>query len=356
MPTVRDLLAAVETLAPPQYGFGFDKLGLQVGDPSATVSRVLVTLDCTLDVVRQARETGTEAIVAHHPLLFRPLDTVRLDDPKGKIVAELIQSGIAMIAAHTNWDCAPGGVNDALAAALGLKDVVPAGSRSDHKTWKLVVFVPEANRPAVQQAIGDAGAGRIGLYDQCVFWSSGTGTFRPLVGTNPAIGAVGEQKEVAENRLEALVPESRLGAVVAALVAAHPYEEPAYDLIPVKEASGYPLLRVGDLATPKSPAEFADHVDACLGTRCWLWPGGRPVQRVAVCGGAGDDEWRNTIAAGADTFVTGEVKHHNAVEASAAGLTLVAAGHYATEQPGMVALADELSRCVSSVTVSVHST
>jgi dinuclear metal center YbgI/SA1388 family protein len=344
MATVADVLRTLEEIAPIHTAFPFDRVGLQVGDPTWLVERAIVTLDRSLAAITRAAETGARLVLAHHPLIFEPISAIDLPSHVSRALFSLIEGKIAFIAAHTNWDCASGGVNDALARALELRDPTSFGSHSDRSsTLKLVTFVPHDHLERLLDALAAAGAGRIGLYERCAFHTAGTGTFRPLPGANPTIGAVGASEEVPEARLEMELLAARRPAVERALRAHHPYEEPAYEFYSVLPKDTNRLGRIGELGHQQSLREFADWVDAKLGTRSWVW--GNPeriIRRVAVVGGAADGEWPAALAEGADAFVTGEVKQHVALEAVESGLAMIAAGHYATEQPGVVALAEAM--------------
>lgn len=356
MPTVRDVLTAVELLAPPQYGFSFDHIGLQIGDPNTIVTGITTTLDCTEEAIEFANSTGSNVIVAHHPVIWEPLKAVRSDDPKGALISLLVLSGISVIAAHTNWDCAPGGINDTLAIKLGLNNVIPFGSQSESPAYKLVTYVPPDSATEMIDALTFAGAGKIGLYERCAFFSNGTGTFRGMNGSNPVIGEPHKIQETAESRLEMVVPSTALDRVVSALRSCHPYEEPAYYVVPVKNSNGYPICRIGQLVESMAANHFVKYIDQCLDTKCTSWGNEHSkIKSVAVVGGAADGEWQAAIAAGADAYITGEIKHHVAIEASHEGLLMVQAGHFATEHPGMVAMADKLKSCFDTFGVQSFS-
>lgn len=288
-------------------------------------------------------------IVAHHPVVWEPL--ARLDSSySARRAVELSRSGIAFAAAHTNWDCARGGVNDALAARLGLRDVRPVGSGAEPKCLKLAVTVPSASTQAVLDAVSAAGAGQIGAYRRCAFWTSGTGTFQPQQGANPTIGSVGSIETVAEDRLEAVLPFGRRTQVEHALLAAHPYEAPAYEFYEVS-VHATSLARVGELDRPMSGQDLAAHVAERLGGPIYAYAG-QEARSVVVVGGAGASEWALAKEARA-AMVTGEVPHHIGLEAADSGTTIVAGGHYATEQPGVEALGAALAERTRGVEFTV---
>jgi len=350
MATVHDVLQAIESLAPSRFAFGFDSVGLQVGDSGATVTSAVVSLDRSLGAIEFARSLGAELLVAHHPLFFDPMPRLTTRTHQERTAIRLIESGIACIAAHTNWDSARGGVNDALAARLGLKNVRSFGSAAGVDMRKLVVTVPSAQAAAVARAAGDAGAGLIGNYTHCAFHAEGVGQFLPKEGANPAIGAIGRFEEVAETRIELTCRAELVRTVEHAIRAVHPYEEPAIDVYVLDESFEQPAGRVGELPHPMNVAEFAAYVNRVLETRSWAWGDPeQPLRTVAVVGGAADGEGRFARGAGADVFLTGEVKQHIALEASESGLPIIAAGHYATEQPGVEALALALGAAMPEV-------
>lgn len=349
MATVADVLAALERLAPARFTLPGDRVGLMVGDRRADVRKAVVALDISAAAVAYAKSVGAELLVTHHPLFFDPLRDVDAGTYGGGIVTSLVRSGIANVAAHTNWDAAKGGINDTLAERLGVRNAVPCGVAAMVERVKIVVYVPRGLTDALLDAMAAAGAGGIGNYRRCGFYADGTGTFQPLAGANPAIGTVGDVTSVSEVRLEMLTYPAQVDAVVAALRQAHPYEEPAYDLIPLRPETEMPLGRVGELPRPMSLREFAAHCDRALSTRTWTWGSERTVRRVAVCGGSASDEWGAAQRAGADVLVTGEVKQHHGLQAAESGFALLAAGHYATEHPGCETLAAKLAEALPPV-------
>lgn len=343
MPTVRDLLASVEELAPPHLAFPFDHIGLQVGNPLASVERVAVSLDSSLAAVRFAIEQGCQALVSHHPVIWDPLASVRVDDVRQRAVVEMIRGGLSFIAAHTNWDCAVGGINDALADRIGLRNCQQFGSSAQIDQLKMVVFVPAGSEEAVIDAASSAGAGVIGNYSRCAVKSLVTGTFLGGEGSSPVVGERGQIETVEEIRVEMVLDAARKGLIDKAVRSAHPYEEPAIDYLVLSEPSPSPAGRIGELDDAVSTEDLVRIVDKALSTRSWTWPGhDRPIKRIAVVGGAADGDWKAALALGADAYVTGEVKQNVGLEASESGLTMLASGHYATEQPGVEVLAYRL--------------
>lgn len=343
MAEVRDWLALLDALYPQSWAEPGDRVGLQVGDPHWPAPAVLVALDPTMEVVTEARDRGCGLVVSHHPLVYRPLERLTLDDPVARTAIEATGAKVAVAACHTNADVAMPGVSDALADALGVEvegvlHPTEAGSRV-----KVVTFVPPEATAKVLDALAQTGAGVIGEYSHCSFRVRGTGTFLPSEAAHPAVGARGTVNEVEEERLEMVVPRERLGATVRALVDAHPYEEVAYDVYPLAGPSGLGLGRVGRLPQPSAAAEFAERCRGALGSAVRLaGPSDREVRTVALCGGSGAAFVEDALQAGADVYVTGDVKHHQALAAASAGLTVLDAGHHGTEWPFVTHLAERL--------------
>lgn len=350
MASIQSVLDTLELAAPAKYAFTWDKIGLQVGSRKKEVNRAVVSLDRSPGAIDFAIEQKAQLLLTHHPVIFDPIASVTSDTFEGIAIQKLIQHDVALIVAHTNWDAAPGGINDALASCLGLKEVQPFGISANAEEFKLICFTPPQSVDAIVDACAEAGAGIIGNYRRCAFMSHGVGTFEAQAGANPTVGQVGERSEVEEVRFEIVCPADRVSAVVKALRQTHPYEEPAFDLVPMRASNGQPVGRIGRLDNSLPLDEFVELVDTQLGTRCLTW--GRQshsISKVAVVGGAADSEWRAALGCGADAFITGEVSQHVALEASAAGIAILCAGHYATEHPGCVALARKMGGLMSDI-------
>ncbi|MEZ5115415.1 MAG: Nif3-like dinuclear metal center hexameric protein [Candidatus Nanopelagicales bacterium] len=362
-PTVADVVALLERRYPPQLAESWDAVGLTCGDPAATVRRVLFAVDPDPVVADEAVGSGTDLLVTHHPLFLRPVHSVAATDAKGRVVQRLLEHGCALFSAHTNADSARPGVSDALADALGVVDAEPLQALPGDPVDKVVVFVPHADVERVLAAMAAAGAGGIGAYEDCAYVLEGTGRFRPRAGARPHVGEVGRLETVAEQRVEMVVPRSRRWAVVDALLAAHPYEEPAYDVYErALPPSDRGLGRVGDLPQEVLLGEFAATVATALpatshGVRVAGDPD-RTVRRVAVCGGAGDSLMGAADAAGADVFVTADLRHHRAQEHLAdGGCALVDVAHWASEWPWLdraaAALVEDLAGSGTTVETRV---
>lgn len=324
----------IEELAPSYLAESWDNCGLQVGDPQAEVEKAMLTLDVNIAVAREAAGKGAGLIISHHPLMIKPPKTINTRQPAGELISYLIRNNITVYTAHTNLDAASGGVNSALAERLGLTKPAVLHQTGQAKLFKLVVFVPAGHEENVRAAVLGAGAGWIGNYSHCSFMTRGIGTFKPLAGSSPFYGKTGVLEQVEEARLETIVPADFLEKALDAMLDAHPYEEVAYDIMPLENrGKTCGLGRVGELAEPMPLGRFAGLVKENLGLPA-VRLGGIPdsnVKTVAVCGGSGADLWPDALKAGADTIVTGDVKYHTAQEIIAAGMSFIDAGHYGTE-------------------------
>ena len=344
-----DVIEVLDEAYPPRLAQSWDSVGLVCGDPDDVLASVTVAVDATPDVVDEVPDAGL--LLAHHPLLLRGVDTVAASTPKGALVHRLIRTGRSLFTAHTNADSASPGVSDALADALGLTvDAVlePLTAAGDLDKW--VVYVPRENAEAVQEAVFEAGAGHIGDYSHCSWSVSGIGQFLPHEGASPAVGSVGSVERVAEDRFEVVAPARARGAVLAAMRAAHPYEEPAFDifaLVPPPGDAG--LGRIGTLAQPEPLRRFVSRVDAALPRTSWgVRAAGDPemlVSRVAVCGGAGDSLLAAADRADVQAYVTADLRHHPADEhRRASNVALIDVAHWASEFPWCEQAAETL-RC-----------
>ncbi|WP_145691216.1 Nif3-like dinuclear metal center hexameric protein [Rhodococcus rhodochrous] len=337
--TLREVSDVLETAYPPSLAESWDSVGLVAGDPGEPVRKVLLAVDATAAVVDEALEWGAQLLLVHHPLLLRGVDTVGAHTPKGALIHRLIRGGCALFTAHTNADRANPGVSDALAGALGLTGLRPLEAKPEPATDKWVVMVPSDAADAVRAGLFAAGAGALGNYRECCWSTTGTGQFRPVDGADPAIGSVGDLERVPEDRIEVIAPRRSRAAVLAALRDAHPYEEPAFDIIELADLpSDRGLGRVGELPHTRTLREFTADVAAALPATEWGVRGAgdpdRPVRTVAVCGGSGDSFLGLATAQGADVYVTADLRHHPADEhLRAGGPALVDVAHWASEYP-----------------------
>lgn len=357
--TLGDVVALLDAWYPPATADAWDAVGLVYGDPAAPVEKVMFAVDPAPEVADEAAAWGADLLVVHHPLFLEPVHGFPATTPKGRTLATLAAAGCGLLTAHTNADKAVDGVSEAMARALGLSDLAPILAEDQHPLDKLSVFVPAGDADALRAALGDAGAGHLGDYDRCSFSTPGEGRFRPLAGANPTIGAVGDLEVVEEVRVEVVVPRDRRARVVQALLAAHPYEEPAYDVVELADPGGSDVGtgRVGSI-DPTTLGEFAQRVADALpatvqGVRAVGDPD-RPVQRVAVCGGAGDFLLDRMAGSDVDAYVTSDLRHHPAAEfAEREGPALLDVAHWAAEWTWLPVVEGRLREALGD-TVETH--
>ncbi len=330
-----DIAKFIEEIAPLSLAESWDNSGWQIRDGGKEARKVLLCLDLTLEVAKEAVNKGADMVISHHPLFFKGLNCFDAGTPKGRIALELIKHGICVYSSHTNFDIAEEGLNSELARRLGLENTQSLIKKKEEKLYKLVVFVPPESLDQVREAICREGAGRIGNYSCCTFSTEGTGTFLPLEGTNPYIGRQGKLELVREYRLETVVPEGFISRVVDAMIKAHPYEEAAYDIYPLKiKGKEQGLGKLGYLKEKTRLQDFIGFVKQALGvgTVRLIGPAEKEVSKVAVYCGSFDPDYKCFLSARPDVLITGDVKYHEAVELNQWGLTVLDAGHFHTEK------------------------
>jgi len=355
---VHDIAAAIERIVPLGLAQGWDNVGLLVGDSQKNVKRILLTIDVTAGVAAEAKTLKTDLIVSYHPIIWDGLKKITPDGPTG-VVYSLIRSGTAVFSIHTALDTVAGGVNDGLAEILGIVEAEPLGDFVEScagDTYKLIVFVPVDSVNEVSNAVFAAGAGRMGGYSRCGFETEGTGTFLPLEGARPAIGKKGAFEKVPEVRFETIVPAEVLDAVISAMKKAHPYEMPAFDVFRQCNPQGrLGLGRIGRLARPARMQTLIEKIKKCTGAKVVGIVGKekRLVKKAAVCAGSCGKIIDTVIAGGADLYLTGELKHHQALAAQEAGLTCICLSHTVSERFILKKFAGQLQKQLNSVTIRV---
>jgi len=346
----------MERWAPAALAYDWDRIGLGLGRPDAEVSRVLTCLSLTRASVAAAKKQKAGLIVSHHPLIWDPIRSLRTDNPQHALILELAAANIHCFAAHTNLDIAPDGVNDLLAEAVGLEEVRGLFPVKQAGQVKLVCFVPEAYLAAVREAAAQAGAGEIGAYTHCTFSTPGVGTFKPGTGAAPFSGVRGALSQEPEMRFEVLVAKARLPQVLSAVIAAHPYEEVAYDVVSLENKDHRLALgRIGNLPRATALDALGRDVMQALGLQHVRVSGElrRKVRTVAVMGGAGGSQIPE-IPVGIDVFITGDVKYHDAQTAIDRGLAVIDAGHWGTEKAIAPAMAEYLRRACKGLKVNAY--
>ncbi len=327
-----EILSYLDSIAPSYLQESYDNSGLQVGNADEETKGVLITLDVNEWVIQEAIELGYRLIVAHHPLIFKPLKKISNHTEVERCIIQLIANRISLYVMHTNLDNAPGGLNHLLAARLGVsypKVLAPGIGRLN----KIVTFCPSSALTKVREAMFRAGGGQIGKYDMCSYSGEGKGTYRPLAGSDPCIGTENQLHTESEYRLEMIVPEPLTDAVVGAMKSVHPYEEVAYDVIGLINHDPYAGSGCyGELTEPIPAEEFIQRVKTVLNIPYVRHTSYRDdlIGKVGVCGGSGGFLAETAIRKGLDAYITSDLKYHQMMEVQGR-ILLIDAGHYETE-------------------------
>ncbi len=355
---IKDIAGQIEKIVPLKLAQDWDNVGLLIGDAQRNVKNILLTIDTTSDVVKEAKRLRTDLIISYHPVIWDGLKKITADGTTGP-VHELIRAGIAVFSIHTALDSVAGGVNDGLAEIVGIRDGEPIGDYVENPqgdNYKLVVFVPVESAGKVSNAVFAAGAGAIGNYSNCGFQVEGQGSFLPLEGARPAIGRKGKLEKVSEMRFETIVPAGKLEQVTAAMKKAHPYETPAFDIIKLYgNQNKFGLGRIGKLEKPTQISKIVGRIKKYTGARAIGIIGDtkRLVKTAAVCAGSCGKIINLVIAAKADLYVTGELKHHQAIAAQEAKLTCICLSHSVSERFILRKLANQLQKQTKQIKIKI---
>ena len=355
---VKDIASTIEKLVPLKLAQDWDNVGLLIGDARRNVKNILLTIDVTREVLAEAKKLNTDMIVSYHPVIWDGLKSITTEGAAG-VVYDLIRCRIAVFSIHTALDAAVGGVNDGLAEIVSITDAKPIGDYVDNpagNNYKLVVFVPVEAAAGVSNAVFAAGAGAIGNYSHCGFQAEGQGSFLPLKGAAPAIGKKGKLEKVDEARFETIVRPEKLNDCIAAMKKAHPYEMPAFDVIKLyNNQDKFGLGRIGDLNEPMQVSRIIERIKKRTGARAVgiVGNGRRLAKTAAVCAGSCGKIINAVIAAKADLYVTGELKHHQALAAQQAGVTCLCLSHTVSERFILKKLAKQLRKEISPVTIKI---
>ncbi|HBM81325.1 MAG TPA: Nif3-like dinuclear metal center hexameric protein [Clostridiaceae bacterium] len=334
----KQIIDIAEEVAPAYLAMKYDNVGLLIGDENSMISSILISLDINEKVIDEAIEDKCNMIISHHPLIFNPLKSINVRDPKGKMIHKLINNNINVYAAHTNLDCASNGINDFLMRKLDLENVELMGRCYREKYYKVAVYVPEDFSDKVREAMCSAGAGAIGKYRNCTYNISGEGTFMPLAGSSPFIGNVGHTEHVRETKVETITDSKRLNTVISAMLGAHPYEKPAYDIYLLEnDFKTYGLGRAGYLDKEIRFGDLCERVKKMLNIEYLRATGNieKTVRKVGICSGSGSDLIEEAFNIGCDAFITGDITYHHACDAENMGMCLIDAGHFETENADM---------------------
>ncbi|MCF8069930.1 MAG: Nif3-like dinuclear metal center hexameric protein [Desulfobacterales bacterium] len=344
--TVADIISAMHVIAPPELAESWDNCGLQAGDKSWPVKKVCLSLDPTPDVISAACKAGADMLITHHPLIFSPLNSLDFSSQVGAAVLQSANTKMAIYSAHTNLDKVSGGINDVLAERIGLINVCPFIQGFD-EMYKFVVYVPAESEQAILKALFETDAGKIGKYSGCSFRTKGTGTFIPDSDAEPYIGQFGEVSHVEEIRIEAVVSKNEINNVVAHVRKHHPYERMAYDIFPMVDSeSVHGLGRMGALKQKTTLKNLALDIKGKLELET-VKVAGDPdlvVTDVALCSGSGSSLLNDFYASGAQAYISGDLKFHDARDTSEQNLGLIDIGHFASEHLMVEVLADMLKK------------
>jgi len=355
---IKEIAKKIDNIIPLKLAQDWDNVGLLIGNPHKDVKNILLTIDITKAVLSEAKQQKAELIISYHPIIWDGLKTITTDGPAG-IVYDLIHSGIAVFSIHTALDVATGGVNDALAEIIGITEAKPIGDYVEYPegdNYKLVVFVPSDSLAKVSNSVFTAGAGAIGNYSNCGFGAEGTGTFLPLEGAKPTIGRKNKFEKVPEIRFETIVPAEKLDAVIEAMIKAHPYETPAFDVFKLYDnQSKFGLGRIGQLTQPLRIAQIIDKIKKTTGAKALGLVGDdkKLVKKAAVCAGSCGKIINSVIASKADLYLTGELKHHQALAAQEADLTCICLSHTVSERFILKKLAKQLQKPLKGTIIRI---
>ncbi|WP_027308593.1 Nif3-like dinuclear metal center hexameric protein [Caloramator sp. ALD01] len=331
---LKDLINFIEERYPKKYAEEYDNVGLLVGDENNKINKILVTVDITKEVIKEAIENKVNLIISHHPLIFKPIKNLNKKSSFATMIYDLIKNDINVYALHTNYDIANDGMNDVISKKLNLKNVSVLEETNKEKLYKIITYVPTKYAEELKEALFNAGAGCIGKYDKCSFNVLGEGTFRPLNGTNPFIGQINKLQRVEEIKIETIVTASNLNTVINTLVKNHPYEEPAFDIIKLENTLPQGLGRIGYLDIPLSAKDFAMQVKKIFNLKMITLIGdkNKKINKVAVIGGSGSDLINVAKSKGCDLILTGDVKHHIAIDAIENDIVVLDVTHFGLEQ------------------------
>jgi len=328
-----EIVSAIESFAPLDYQDSYDNAGLIIGDTSRNIKKALITIDTTEEVIDEAINVGAELIISHHPVIFNEIKKITGSTYTGRIIMKAIKNDLAVYSAHTNLDNIKEGVNLKICQKLGLINTrILCPIKGELR--KLVTFVPLDHADNVRSALFNSGAGQIGEYEQCSYNLEGIGTFKGSEYTNPYTGKKGELHFEKEVRIETIFPKVLEQKLISALLAAHPYEEVAYDIYPLdnsydKVGTGM----IGELEKETDELSFLRKIKSVFNTKVIKHTKlrNKNIKKVAVCGGSGSKLIQDAIRAEADIFISGDIKYHQFFEASDK-IVIADIGHYESEQ------------------------
>lgn len=331
---LKSFIKKVEQKYPLGLAYDWDNVGLLVGDFDMDIKKILVVLEANEKVIDEAISKDVDLIVTHHPFIFKKMNKINTSDLKGKLIHKLIKNDIALYSMHTNFDIAFEGLNDYFMEIIGIEETKVLDITSSEVLYKLAVYVPTTHVEKVKESLAKAGAGHIGNYSNCSFSTQGIGNFKPLEGTNPYIGQIGEVESVEEVKIETIVPQRVLGGVINSMLNAHPYEEVAYDIYKLENKGKiYGLGRIGKLDSTINLKELCNNIKKKLNMSHIRVVGdlNSSIKKVAVVTGSGADMIKKAQRSGADVIITGDVKYHDAQDALDMSMNVIDCGHFDTE-------------------------
>ena len=331
----RKVIKVLETFAPQKYAQSWDNVGFQIGSIDSKIDKVMVALEVTPEVIDEAIDESVDLLIVHHPLIFKPIKSVVNCDPIGNMILDLVNNRINLIVAHTNLDSSDIGLNHYLAKKINLERVYNLSDGYVKKYYKIAFYIPDEYRNKMINILEELGAGALGNYRGCTYTVEGKGTFKPLEGANPFIGSVDTLEEVDEVKIEAVVEESILNKVIEKIIKNHPYETPAYDVIALENQFDNPNMGlVGYLDSSVTLKDFTMNLKETLSSKSIrvVKANDRKINKVALCTGASSDFIDNASEVGADVYITGDLKYHEAQYAKLKGINIIDAGHFETEQ------------------------
>jgi dinuclear metal center YbgI/SA1388 family protein len=346
----------MDSIAPARLAEKWDNSGLQIGDVGWPVRSIMVALDPASVIVETACRKKKDLLITHHPLIFKPLTKINLSSPLGDIIKKAIQKKLAIYAAHTNLDSAAGGINDIIAERIGLKKLRVLSEPERIETFKLIFFVPADYENKILDILFKTKAGVIGDYKCCSFRSHGTGTYMPGASAKPFSGRKGEITHAEETRIEVVVKPEDLDEVITLLKKHHPYETMAYDIYPLTPEVGLQGMgRLGVLEKRLPLGQFINHIRKKLGLRTFRVSGNLEllVKKVAICSGSGSSLLGSFLSSGADVFISGDLKYHDARTAEEAGVGLIDIGHFGSEHLVVDVLSEKLRRAILAAGLNV---
>ena len=334
MAKIAEVIQLMGELAPARLAEDWDNVGLQVGDASQDVKNILLALDFNQQVLAEAEEKNCQLIITHHPFIFNGIKSINIQNQNSKLIFELIKNNISLFSAHTNLDIAEAGLNDYLIKKLDVENISILKTTSSQNYHKLVTFIPEENFEQVRDALYAEGAGKYKNYSHSGFYQQGIGNFKPLADSEPYLGEKGSLNEVEEYRFETIVAPENLDQVIKELLKVHPYEEPAWDLYQMENLkSKKGIGRIADLKSEIKLDSFLDKIKEIYKLDLIrVVKAKKKINRIALCSGSGADFIRDAHYQGADLYLTGDVKYHEAQTAEELGMSLVDFGHYGSEK------------------------